>query len=159
MESGPNSTVFSVCAAAKESDPERASSLCEKMKTLLSVPSCGCCRVAGPATEPLAAACESYGGARAAGPAHLDGVLLELLCPDLSNAQLKAVKLGLISGVRTICEKKENRASFVKRNVLVMLHETNRPRKQTKDCLRINDSSQFSGFLIKELAGFHHAIT
>lgn len=39
-------------------------------------------------------------------PAHLDGAVVELLGPHLGDAELKAVQLRLVSGVRAICRRR-----------------------------------------------------
>lgn len=158
VKSGHNFTACSVCAEAKESDPEDAATYVKsKVLPVWSIPAwlpgSRCWTMC-----PFPPKRKSHRRRESRGTsAHLDGVLIELFCPNLSDAQLKAVKLGLISGVRAVCGKK-NKASSAKSDVLV-LFETSQQSKQTKGYLR-NDITVLNsqGFISKNSPNLNHAI-
>lgn len=88
-------------------------------------------------------------------PEHLDGAVVELLGPDLGDAELKAVELWLVSGVRTVCGRRTGfTASQITRLSPRDLKQAN-GQSLKRQPLR---TTQFQGFFSKNSPGLHPTV-
>ena len=85
-------------------------------------------------------------------PAHLDGAVVERLGPHLRDAELKAVELWLVSGVRTVCGR---RTGFTASQITRL---SPRDLKQANGQSLKRQPLNSQGFFSKNSPGLHPAV-